>query len=237
MSRTFEIVSPGREGLEDGQELFVVSVVIEFGRGESPGVERDRMNFDVRSNHGEDCGDRIVRGVGLDDKREGRIEMMENRGRGEVFLERLERLSAYRGEIPFLRLSGESGKRDNDVRVSVDKASVKVREAEKGLNVANVPGFGPIEDSLDLVFGHGNAVSGNDETEEFDRFRVELALLGLAEEIVFPETPEDFFDVFLVVIGIVGVDEDVIEVNDDVEVEDVGEDVVHEALEGRRCVR
>jgi len=42
--------------------------------------------------------------------------------------------------------------------------------------------------------------------------------------------------VFLVVVGVVGVDENVVEVNDYGDVEEVGEDVVHEMLKSCRSV-
>ena len=43
----FEIVMPSSEGLEDGQQLFVVHVVVEFGARESSGMECDRMELTV----------------------------------------------------------------------------------------------------------------------------------------------------------------------------------------------
>ena len=39
----FEIVTPSSEGFEDGQQLFVVHVIIEFGVCESSGMECYRM--------------------------------------------------------------------------------------------------------------------------------------------------------------------------------------------------
>ena len=39
----FEIVTPSSEGLEDGQQLFVVYVVVEFGAHEGSGMECDWM--------------------------------------------------------------------------------------------------------------------------------------------------------------------------------------------------
>ena len=39
----FEVVTPSSEGLEDGQQFFVVHVIIEFGAREGSGMECDRM--------------------------------------------------------------------------------------------------------------------------------------------------------------------------------------------------
>jgi hypothetical protein len=53
---------------------------------------------------------------------------------------------------------------------------------------------------------------------------------------MFTKATQDFFDVLLVFGGILGVDEDVVEVDDDVDVEKVTEDILHESLESRRGV-
>jgi hypothetical protein len=45
---------PNAECLEDGVELLVVHVVIEFGRVEGAGMESDRMDFTVLELYGED---------------------------------------------------------------------------------------------------------------------------------------------------------------------------------------
>ena len=61
---------------------------------------------------------------------------------------------------------------------------------------------------------------------------MELTLVGLSVETLFPEAAEDFSDVLLMVGRVVRVDEDVIEVDNHVDVEQVLEDVVHKTLEG-----
>ena len=43
----FEIVTPSSEGLKDGQQFFVVHVIIEFGAREGSGMECDRMKLAV----------------------------------------------------------------------------------------------------------------------------------------------------------------------------------------------
>ena len=39
----FEVVMPSSEGLEDGQQFFVVHVIIEFGACKSLGMECNQM--------------------------------------------------------------------------------------------------------------------------------------------------------------------------------------------------
>ena len=48
---------------------------------------------------------------------------------------------------------------------------------------------------------------------------------------MFSQTGQDFSDVLRMFRGIVGVDEDVVEVDDDVDVKKVAKDVLHETLE------
>ena len=50
----FEIVTPSSEGLEDGQQFFVMHIVIEFGAREGSGMECDRMELAVLGVRGED---------------------------------------------------------------------------------------------------------------------------------------------------------------------------------------
>ena len=50
----FKVVTPSSEGLEDGQQFFVVHVVIEFWAREGSGMECDRMELAILSVHGED---------------------------------------------------------------------------------------------------------------------------------------------------------------------------------------
>ena len=45
--RPFQVVSPTLERFEDGEEFFVVNVVVQLCGGESPGVKSDRMNLVV----------------------------------------------------------------------------------------------------------------------------------------------------------------------------------------------
>ena len=46
-ARAFEVVMPSSESLKDGQQLFVVHIVIEFGARESSGMECDRMKLAI----------------------------------------------------------------------------------------------------------------------------------------------------------------------------------------------
>ena len=59
---------------------------------------------------------------------------------------------------------------------------------------------------------------------------MEGAFIGSSVETIFAETSEYFADMFLVKFFVVGIDEDVVEVNDYADIEHVKENVVHESL-------
>ena len=65
---------------------------------------------------------------------------------------------------------------------------------------------------------------------------MEFTLSQVQEETILPEPSEYFLDMFDVLHWILGVDEDVIEVNYDGGVKEVREDVIHKVLEHGRHV-
>ena len=58
-----------------------------------------------------------------------------------------------------------------------------------------------------------------------------MALVRTGIETMFPEMTEDLMDMLLVFRRVIGVDEDVIKVDGDINIEEVAEDVIHESLE------
>ena len=92
----------------------------------------------------------------------------------------------------------------------MDEPPVEVREPEERLDIADFSGFGPVEDSLDFQLGHGETLPGEDVAEVLDELRVEFALVRACIQVVLPESSEYFSDVRAVLVGVVGVDEDVV---------------------------
>ena len=141
-------------------------------------------------------------------------------------------LSAWNAiENEYRVLLEEASEREDDAGVAFDEAAVEVGEAEEGLEVSDRLRLWPGEDGVDLGGCHGYAVVGDDESEELGRGFGELAFLRLGIESIGDESTEDFADVFRVPGWVVGEDEDVVEVDEDGDVQDVAEDVVHEVLE------
>ena len=62
-----------------------------------------------------------------------------------------------------------------------------------------------------------------------------VAFICFGVETVFPQASEQFADVFLMLFEIIGIDEDVIEIDHNAFVKQISKDVVHKPLErGRR---
>ena len=103
------------------------------------------------------------------------------------------------------------------------------------MDVLDLPWSRPLQDCFDLVGRHGEPFRREDVPEILDSVRMELAFVGASIEAVLSEASEHFANVSFVVFQVIGVNEDVVEVDDDRDVEKVLEDVVHEALKsGRR---
>ena len=65
---------------------------------------------------------------------------------------------------------------------------------------------------------------------------MKFTLSRVQEETVLPEPSEYLSDMFDMLFRVLGVDEDVVEVDDHEHVKEVGEDVIHEVLESGRCI-
>ena len=59
-ARAFQVVSPDTESFENGQEFFVMGVIVEFRRAESTGMECNRMNFTGIGLNGKDSTKGII---------------------------------------------------------------------------------------------------------------------------------------------------------------------------------
>ena len=95
-----------------------------------------------------------------------------------------------------------------------NKPSIEVREPQEGLYIADLPGFGPVQDRLDLRLRHRKSGGRENVAEVLDGVGVELALVRAGIEPVLAEASEYLFDVLAVLLGVVGVDEDVVEAGD-----------------------
>ena len=150
-------MTPSPESFEDSEELFVVHIVVQLQSGEGTGEESERMNSVVRD-HREDRSQCVVGGVCLHNQRSTGFLLGECQSGGEGCLQGVERLLISRSPIPWSVLTSETGERNDNVRIEWNETTVEVREAEEGLNVLDLARDRPVEDDLDLVFGHRESV-------------------------------------------------------------------------------
>ncbi|KIM63316.1 hypothetical protein SCLCIDRAFT_117979, partial [Scleroderma citrinum Foug A] len=125
------------------------------------------------------------------------------------------------GEFPRSVFAGKPHEGSNNVGVVVDESVVKVCESEEGLNVLNFPRFQPIGNGLNFLCGHEESIGRETETEVLGGGGMELTLLWLGEEIVLSEASEDFVDMSLMGLKVLG---------------EIHKDAIDESLESRRSI-
>ena len=94
----------------------------------------------------------------------------------------------------------------------------------------------PVLDGLDFLHGHGKSGQRQLVAEVLDCVSVELTLLRYCIEPIFAELPEDLLDMLLVGSLVLGVDVDVIQVDDDTNIKEISKDHVDKLLECCRGV-
>ena len=223
-------VAPGFESFEDSKEFLVMDVVIPLGFGEGAGMESNGVDFTV-INDGENGGEGVVRSIRFHNERSIGTPLGENRSGGESFLKGVKSVLAFLSPSPLDILAGQAGEGNGDVGVSRDETTIEVGKTEEGLDVLDFPRSWPVQDNLDFVFRHTESVRGENVSEVLHGVRVELTLVRASIETMEPETAEDFLDMFPVIGHVFGEDEDIVEIDNDTDVEEILEDVVHEPLE------
>ena len=91
-------------------------------------------------------------------------------------------------------------------------------------------------DNLYFVGGHYKAFGRQDVAKVFDSVTVKLAFLRLSIQPVHPKSLEYFFNLLMVSKLIRKVDKNIVKVDNYTNIEHICEDVVHEVLEGSRCI-
>ena len=106
----------------------------------------------------------------------------------------------------------------------MDKTTVEVHESEEGLDVLN------------FLHGHGESVVRETETKVLGGGGMELTFLWLGKEIVLSEASEDFADVFLMGLEVLGVYQDVIQIDDNTDIKEICKDTIDKSLKGCRSI-
>src|SRR5467141_3555932 len=140
------------------------------------------------------------------------------------------------GKVPGGTLAGKTCKRNRDFRISENETTVEVGETEEGLYILDFPRFGPFLDNLDLVRGHGETFRRQHVSEVFAGSDMELAFVCTGKKSVSAESLEYFPNMSFVLGNVVGIDEDVVQIDDDYDVNHIPEDVVHKSLKSCWCI-
>ena len=143
---------------------------------------------------------------------------------------------ALLGEVPGSTFTSEMGQRNSDFRVFWNETLIEIGEAQERLDIFDLSGFRPILNDLEFVGGHSEAAWRKYIAQILDGRDVEKTLIGMGIEVMLSEALENFSDMALVFFLRVGVDEYVIEVHQYTNIEQVAEDVIHEALESSGCI-
>jgi hypothetical protein len=133
-------------------------------------------------------------------------------------------------------LLGHRREWQSDLGIVEDGSPVEVGEAKERLDGLDGVRSWPLEDGADFGRVHLEAVWSYDVAKVLDGTGMKLALGGLAVKSVVGEKLEDCPDMGSMVRGVGGVDEDVVEVDDDEVVDVLVEDIVDEVLERGRSV-
>src|SRR5882762_3741770 len=175
------------EGANDGEEFFVVDVVVELRRLHGFGEESNRVPSVKKVRLFENGTKSKVTGISDNAERKGGIregeDWSDRKGVNEGAKSRFLRCGPNVGDI-FLC---ESKERVCNLGVIFDEAMIKVAEAKEGLEFLNGLGLGPFGNAGNFGRVHSNGSFRNDDAEIFDGRLIEGALLGFEEEVVFLE--------------------------------------------------
>src|SRR5882724_6120288 len=165
MGRALEVVAPVSEGLEYCKQFLIVDLVVELHWLHAAQVEHDWVDVTIiGGNLGDDCSDRIVRSVSLNNNRIVRVEMCQNGGLCEGCFEGFKRLGVVGAPDEWGVLVGEMNQRYDDVREPHNESAIKVGETQEGLDCLEVSWGRPDADHVGLGSVHRYASGGNYET-------------------------------------------------------------------------
>ena len=83
--------------------------------------------------------------------------MGQDQHSSEGFFQQCESRAALVREVPSGTFTSEMGERNSDFGVFQNKMPIEIGEAQEGLDVFDLSGFGPILNDLDFVRGHSEA--------------------------------------------------------------------------------
>ena len=104
------------------------------------------------------------------------------------------------------------------------------------MNILDFFEFQPIFNNLYFVVGHGEARRRKNVSQILYWLRVEFVFLCFGIKTSLAEMLEYFFYMPVMFRHVIQVDEYIIQINHDTDIQKVGENVIHESLEGCRSI-
>ena len=115
-------------------------------------------NFTIGQRYGgKDSSEGIVQGVHFNDKWGAQNLVGQDQCSGKGLFQRRESGAAFIGEVPSSTFTSETGEWNGEFGVFLNKMLIEIGEAQEGLDVFDLLGFGPILNDLDFVRGHSEA--------------------------------------------------------------------------------
>src|ERR1700730_16099310 len=140
--------------------------------------------------------------------------MQDDRSGGEGGFQGVEcGLAVIRPE-PRSIFSGKAGHWSDDVGVSMDETAVEIGKSEERLYVFNLPQSGPFLYHFNLSHVHRKSGWRQYKSEVLHGFSMKFTLCWVQEETVLLEPSEYLSDVFDVLFQVLGVNEDVVKIDD-----------------------
>src|SRR5271154_1474895 len=158
----------------------------------------------------EDASDGVFRAVGFYNNRVIRIKVSENRSGSESGLERVERCLAAVGPYEPGVLARKIVERSTDLRIIIDETSIKISKSEEGLDFLDVRRLRPSENNVNLGRIHLDSLRRYDIAEVLDGIAVKVGFLRVRVKICLPESLENFADMDLMVLEVLGEDENIV---------------------------
>jgi hypothetical protein len=130
----------------------------------------------------------------------------------------------------------EGCERQSDFGVIPDEAAEVIGKTQEGSDIFFGRGCRPLLHNSNFIRINANTFSIHNMTKEFDRSLEEITLLELDVVVVCFQKAEDFVDMFHMVIKGLGVDEDIIHVDQNKLANSVSKELIHSTLESGRGV-
>jgi len=151
-----------------------------------------------------------VGAVAFEDKRLVRVGDLQDRCRGEGFLQVIKRSLAFGVPFKIDIFLGELVEGPRGPREVVDEAAVEFGESDELLELGQVAGGRPVRNSLDFGGIHTQAITGNEEAKVLNFTPEKLALLRFKPKGMLAQSFKYAADCFFVVDSLLSVDHNVV---------------------------